>query len=191
LNKKGLLIVLSSPSGGGKTAILQEIIRRRPKYLYSISSTTRPPRGYEVNGKDYNFISEAEFQRKIETNEFIEWAEVHGFLYGTDRPVIEEWLRQGQFVLLDLDVKGGSAIMRQYPDNSVAIFIDPPSIETLRLRLTRRGSESEAEIERRLARLPMEMKMSKIYPHHVINDDFKLTVQAVLAIIDSVGHRKG
>jgi len=164
---------------------MAEILRLRPHYSYSVSSTTRPPRGYEVDGQDYHFISEDAFRAKISNGDFLEYAEVHTFLYGTDKLRLSEHLKNGDYLLLDLDVHGGNAVLKLYPKHTIAIFIDPPSIEELRRRLKLRGSESDEEIEQRLSRYPMEQKLSESYPFRVINDNLEQAVEEIVTIIDN------
>ena len=187
MSKRGRLIVISAPSGGGKSAILNEVLRRRPEYAYSLSTTTRPRRHYEVEGEHYHFVSQDEFRRKIKAGDFAEWAEVHGNLYGTQRKTLERELEQGRYVLLDIDVYGGEAIRNLYPDETIAIFLFPPSITELRRRLANRGSEDSEAIEQRLSRYSMEKKKGEAYPIHIVNDDLEKAVQEVLEVIDSAG----
>ena len=180
----GLLIFLASPSGGGKTTIIHELLKRFPdEFAYSVSSTTREPRPGEIDGRDYHFLSEEEFRRKIERGEFLEWEHVHDYLYGTDKLKIEELLAKGKKVLLDLDVKGTLNVSKKYPHQSITIFIVPPSKDELLNRLKKRGTDSEQEIERRLERYKMEMEYAKYFQHVVVNDDLSQAVNRVLQII--------
>lgn len=181
---KGLLCVLSSPSGGGKTSVIQEVLRRKPEYDYSISATTRPKRGHEIDGKDYFFLSEKEFKEKIKKGDFIEWAEVHGYLYGTPRESLETKLADGKIILLDIDVEGGMSIKKLYPDQSLLIFLKPPSVETLIDRLKHRSTETEAQIQKRLERIPKEMAYADFYDAVIINNDFDRTVTEVIETIE-------
>ncbi|NOY78136.1 MAG: guanylate kinase [Calditrichaeota bacterium] len=182
---KGLLCVLSSPSGGGKTSVIREILRRKPDYTYSISATTRPRRGHEKDGIDYYFLSKKDFEEGIKRGDFIEWAEVHGHLYGTPRESIEVKLKQGKVVLLDIDVEGGMAIKRLYTDRALLIFLKPPSVETLVERLKKRSTETEAQIKKRLERIPKEMAFADFYDVVIINDDFDQTVNQVIEAIET------
>lgn len=175
--------MLSAPSGGGKSTVIKEILRRRRDFTYSVSCTTRPKRNYEVEGVHYHFLTRAEFERRIAAGRFVEWAEVHNDLYGTDHAIIEQALCEGRNVLLDLDVNGGENITLAFPD-SVLIFLYPPSLDELRRRLRLRGSDDEAAIERRLSRYPMEKAKGNIYPFRIINDNLETTVGKVLEILD-------
>ena len=140
--KSGLLMVISAPSGAGKTSICRELFKEVPGLAYSVSFTTRPPRPGEKNGKDYYFITEAEFRSSVEKKEFLEWNDVYGYLYGTSRSFVESVLREGRDLLLDVDTKGAKNI-REACAGAVFIFILPPSERELRERLDRRGSETE------------------------------------------------
>ena len=164
--------------------MIQEVLRRKPEYAYSISATTRPRRGHEIDGKDYFFLNEKEFKEKIEKGDFIEWAEVHGYLYGTPRESIETKLKEGKIVLLDIDVEGGMSIKKLYPDRSLLIFLKPPSIEALIERLMHRSTETEDQIKKRLERIPKEMAYADFYDVVIINDDFNRTVTEVIETIE-------
>jgi guanylate kinase len=183
--RQGLLCVISSPSGGGKTSIIRELIRRHPEYRYSISATTRPKRQYETDGKDYFFLSDEEFDRWLREGEFIEWAEVHGYRYGTPKRPIEAMLKEGAVVLLDIDVIGGMNVRRLFPEQSLLIFLKPPSLEVLKERLRGRKSESPEQIQRRLERLPMEMQYANAYDVQIVNDEFDRTVDEVDRVIQN------
>ncbi len=148
-----------------------------------MSCTTRPIRHYEIDGVHYHFLSQDEFESRINAGRFLEYEEVHGNLYGTDRDVIEAALTAGKNVLLDIDVNGGEALQDVFPE-SVLIFLYPPSIEELRHRLRKRGSDDEASIERRLSRYPMEKEKGDAYPFRIVNDDLEKTVLEVLKVIE-------
>jgi len=181
----GLLVVLSSPSGGGKTTVINEILKHNDqKFEYSTSATTRQPRPGEINGKDYSFLSEQEFLAKVRQGEFLEWEQVHQFYYGTPKDRIDQLLKEGKTVLLDIDVMGGLNIKKLYPENAITVFIEPPSLEKLIERLKNRQSESPQEIDKRLKRIPLEMKMKYQYDYIVINDKLKTTVERVIEIIN-------
>ncbi len=183
-NKPGLLVVISAPSGGGKTTVIREILKSCDDlFQYSVSATTRKPRGHEKDGVDYYFISEEEFQRRVEAGDFIEWAKVHGHYYGTPRQPIDEAIARGKIIFLDIDVQGGLEIKKQYGDDALLIFIMPPSIEELEKRLRGRKTDSEAEIAKRLAAVPVEIEKSRFYDAVVVNNDLQETVKKVREIV--------
>jgi len=179
-----ILFVLSSPSGGGKTTIRRAVLKELPQLAYSVSYTSRSPRPGEVEGVDYFFISREEFEEKIKREEFIEWAEVHGNLYGTSRKFIDDQLSSGKDVLLDIDVQGANEIKKKKGNSVCLIFLLPPSLEVLRSRLIKRG-ESEEEIKRRLSRARFEMEMLEQYNYKVVNYDLSQAVRDVSSIITS------
>lgn len=183
LSKPGKLIVLSAPSGGGKSTIIKEILKQRPDCVYSVSCTTRPKREYEIEDIHYHFLDQEDFLSRIAAGVFLEWEQVHGDYYGTDRREIEAALSQGRSVLLDLDVNGGERILEYFPD-SILIFIYPPSLDELRNRLAKRGSDSPEAIEKRLSRYPMEKAKGDCYPYRVVNDRLDETVERVLQILE-------
>lgn len=184
VDTRGLLVVISSPSGGGKTAVVQGLLQRDPeRFVYAVTATTRPPRPGEQHGVHYYFVSPAEFAQMRDGGELVEWAEVHGFLYGTPRRSIEEPLRQGKAVLMAIDVKGGQAVRHLFPDRSLLIFIKPPSMRVLRERLMKRSTEGAAEIAKRLERVAMEMAASRNYDYVVVNRDLERTVARVAKLV--------
>lgn len=184
MNNKGRLIVVSAPSGAGKSSIINEVMRIRPAYVYSVSSTTRAPREHEVDGVHYYFLSKEEFQKRARNDEFAEWAELHANYYGTEHRAIRKLLDEGKTVLLDVDVIGGQNLLKLYA-NSLLIFIKPPSFEELRRRLLGRAADKMEDIEIRLRRYQMEMQEGARYPHQVVNDDLSRAVKEVLHIIDN------
>lgn len=157
-DKKGKIIVFSGPSGGGKTTIVKEILKNLPEIVFSISTTTRPRRKTEKDGVEYFFISEAEFLKKIENNEFIEWEKFYDYYYGTYKSFVEENIDLGKPVLLELDVKGALTIKRLYPYSHL-IYISPPSFEELERRLRQRQTESESDFVKRIDRAKMELSL--------------------------------
>jgi len=185
LNNRGQLFVLSGSSGGGKTTIIHEVLSIRKDFVFSVSSTTREPREHEKEGVDYHFLKRDEFLKRRDAGEFIEWAEVHKHLYGTEHRQIDKMLELGQNVILDLDVYGASSIHDLFP-NAVLIFIFPPSVEELRRRLENRGTNTPEQIELRLSRYPFERARGEAYPYHVLNDNLMDTVDSVLEIIEDV-----
>ncbi len=179
---KGLLFVVSGPSGVGKNAILNEVLKRRADLFYSISATTRPPRRNEVNGVDYFFLSEEEFRHSIEKGEFLEWARVYGKYYGTPRKTVEEHLNKGEHVIMDVDIQGAAQIRQNIPE-AILIFIFPPSREELKRRLIGRKSENEETIKKRLANLEEELASVFRYDYVVVNDHLENACRRVEAII--------
>jgi guanylate kinase len=177
-------IILSAPSGGGKTTIAKTLLSRRQDLGYSVSCTTRAPRDTEVPGRDYYFISRAEFLAKREENEFAESAVVHGNLYGTLRSEVKRVLATGRHVVMDIDVQGAVQFMRAFPD-SVTIFILPPSAEVLLERLRARQTESPAQLAARLQSALQELQQVAEYEYIVVNDDLERAVSSVESIIDA------
>ncbi len=177
----GLLVVVSSPSGGGKTTIVNAV-KERMGLEYSVSTTTRPPRSGEKDGIHYNFVSKNDFLRYIRDNRFAEWAKVHGHLYGTDRGYIREKLEQGKTVLLDIDVQGALRIKKDLP-GAVLIFISPPSMETLEKRLRGRATNSEESVRLRLERAEDEIQKSEFYDYTLVNEDLEKTIEETQKII--------
>ena len=177
-------VILSAPSGGGKTTIARMLLSRRPDLGYSVSCTTRTPRTGEVPGRDYNFISRAEFIAKREQGAFAESAEVHGNLYGTLKAEVDRVIRGGQHVVMDIDVQGAVQFIRAFP-TSVTIFILPPSAEVLLERLRGRNTESSAQLAARLQSALQELQQVDEYEYVVINDDLERAVASVESIIDA------
>lgn len=174
----GKLIVLSAPSGAGKTTIAREIMRLNPVLVFSVSATTRPRREAEKEGRDYYFLSREEFRARVAAGAFVEWEEVYGNYYGTLKAEIDGVLRRGDSVLFDVDVKGGLSIKKQYPA-ALLVFIRPPSVAILLERLRNRHTEDEQTIGLRMERVPMEMEHGKAFDHEVVNDDLSETVLRV------------
>ena len=186
---KGFLVVISAPSGGGKTTIIRKVLENRDTdFRYSISVTTRPRRINEQNGKDYYFIDAKTFEQKIRAGEFVEWAEVHGYYYATPKKPLDQWLEEGKIVFLDLDVQGGLEIKKKYRDAAVLIFVKPPSRQSLVERLKNRKTESDEQITKRLERFPVEMEQAKHYDYKIVNEDLEDTVKEVLRIVQK--HRE-
>jgi guanylate kinase len=178
----GRLIVISAPSGAGKTTIAREILLRNPSLAFSVSATTRPRRATEIDGKDYVFLEKDEFRRRVDAGEFVEWEEIYGEYYGTLRSAIDAALKEGKHLLFDVDVKGGLSIKRAYPQ-ALLIFIAPPSVEELKQRLITRHTENADTLARRLARVPMEMSLGERFDHTVVNDDLATAIQEVQTLV--------
>ncbi len=181
-NRNSFLIILSAPSGGGKTTICRAILDSMPEVHYSISYTTRTPRSGEVNGESYFFISEEEFRNKISENDFLEYARVHGNLYGTSRSYILERFAKGYNVIMDIDVQGAESIFQSCID-CITIFLLPPSMEVLRSRLVERGLDDNKTIDVRLNNAEKEIEMIPKYQYLVINDDLQCAINEVKSII--------
>ena len=183
---KRFLIILLSPSGGGKSSIANRILADSDNIDYSISYTTRPARGKEVNGIDYNFISDEEFDELLQRNEFLEYAEVHGYMYGTSRKFIEDILESGHHAILDIDVQGALQIIEKGVD-VVTVFILPPSEKVLVERLKKRKTDSQKVIEIRLKNSRDEIDYLDLnkFQYLVVNDNFEVAVQDVKQIISA------
>ncbi|MFN0157403.1 MAG: guanylate kinase [Bacteroidota bacterium] len=179
---QGKLIVISAPSGSGKTTIAREIMKRNPGLGFSVSATTRKRRDTEIDGRDYFFLTDEEFRRRVAAGEFVEWEEMYGNLYGTLKTEIDRAISNGQHLVFDVDVKGGRSIKELYTD-ALLIFICPPSLDTLKQRLTGRRTEDEAALARRLDRVPMEMEMGKGFDITVVNDDLERATAEVDRIV--------
>jgi guanylate kinase len=180
----GFLLVLSGPSGAGKGTLVERLIVARPECVFSISSTTRPKRAGEDDGVQYEFVTRHEFERRRSAGYFLEWAEVHGHLYGTPMRFVDQQVHAGRIVVLDVDVQGGASVRRARPE-AVSVFIYPPSIDALRQRLLKRGMDAPEVIERRLRDAPGELEQYKYYDYLVMNDDLERAVARLVAIVDS------
>ncbi|MFH0901284.1 MAG: guanylate kinase [Pseudomonadota bacterium] len=179
---KGLLVVVSSPSGAGKTTICRRLLGEFGKLCFSVSCTTRQPRQGERDGVDYRFVSPAEFQRMVEAGEFAEFADVHGNRYGTPRSAVSQALDEGKDVLFDIDWQGGKQLRAKFADDAVMIWILPPSLRVLEERLRRRATDSIEAIERRLATAKQELLHYDSYDYLVVNDDLDRAYDETRAI---------
>lgn len=182
MNKEGLLVVMSAPSGAGKTTLCEEIVRCFPDLHHSVSYTTRSPRPGEKDGEDYHFVSKEKFQEMIDNGRFAEWAEVHGNRYGTATDSIREYQRNGLEVILDIDEQGAKQLRNEFP-NGVYIYILPPSWEELEERLRSRRTDSNSDIEKRLENAKEELRYIECYDYIVVNDDFNEAVSTLKSII--------
>lgn len=183
MNRVGKLIILSGPSGVGKTTICNKIIQQRSDIVYSISATSRQRRKGEKHGREYYFLSEDEFKNWIKQEKFVEYAIVHGNYYGTPREFLEENLKKGLNVLMDIDVQGAKKLMNLYPDG-IFIFLLPPNFDELKKRLLKRNTDDEKEISNRLKTAEEEMKYMRDYRYVVKNENLEETVTEILKIID-------
>jgi len=180
--QNGRLYVVSAPSGAGKTTLCEAARQHLPHLIYSVSSTTRPPRAGEQEGKDYFFVSVDQFREGIENGQWAEWAKVHDNYYGTSAAFIDTHRAAGRDVLLDIDVQGARQIVKRYPD-AVTIFIMAPSLNILRQRLKRRGLDSDAVIATRMHNAQAEIDRRWMYRHVVINDDLDTAIDSFVAIL--------
>lgn len=181
-SRMGNLFVVSAPSGAGKTTICRSALKRLPDLLYSVSYTTRAPRTGEKDGRDYHFISRSRFEKKIEADQWAEWARVHGNYYGTSATFIEQGLASGRDILLDIDVQGTMQLLNKFP-GSITVFILPPSFEVLRQRIESRGTDSREVIEQRLNNARFEMDRKEMYRHRIINADLETAIAELIGII--------
>ena len=182
MNKKGRLFVVSAPSGAGKTTLCEKIIKRVPGVVQSVSMTTREKRPGEKDGKDYFFVSVAEFKKRLKNNEFIEYAKVFDNYYGTPRKFVETNINKNKDVVLTIDVQGAMQIRKTFKKDCVFIFILPPSIKHLRGRLQKRKTDSNMQINQRLRVAKKELTFLKYYDYEVINDDIKIAFEQLKAI---------
>jgi guanylate kinase len=179
---RGMLIVVSSPSGGGKGTLIDRVLKTVPGVSYSVSYTTRAPRGTEQNGREYFFVSTEAFEDMIRRSEFLEWANVYGHLYGTNLIQVERELSAGHDIILEIDVQGAASI-REKVNDAVSIFILPPSFELLRQRLLSRGTDSPVDLEKRLRGAPAEVEQHKSFQYVILNDDINRASQQLASVI--------
>lgn len=168
------LIVISAPSGAGKTTLCQKLLKDFPELVLSISSTTRAPRGTEKHGQEYFFLTHDEFQKKISEDRFAEWASVHENYYGTSKEVIEKAFTANRPVLLDIDVQGAEQLRKSYPDQSLLIFISPPNLKVLEARLRARKTDQEETIQRRLKNAALELTAAKNFDAVIVNENLEV-----------------
>jgi guanylate kinase len=188
MKRKGLLVVISAPSGAGKSTLVRTLLRQRRNLVFSISATTRLPRPGEKDGREYFFVSEAAFRAMRARKELVEWAVVHGQLYGTPRRYLERMRAAGKDVLLDIDVQGALQVKRRFPE-AVLIFVSAPSFGDLKRRLRHRQSESAAQIRRRLQDARRELRSVGRYDYQVINDRIPRAVRKLEAILEAESTR--
>jgi guanylate kinase len=182
------LLVISAPSGAGKTTLCHKLLKDFPGLVLSISSTTRAPRGQEKHGLEYFFLRPEEFEAQIKANRFAEWAKVHGNYYGTSKDVIEQAFKNGKTVLLDIDVQGAASLRKSYPIECYTIFIAPPTLQALESRLRARKTDTEETIQKRIRNAAEEMKAMTSFDQIVINDQLETAYAELVAL---VGHHVG
>lgn len=185
MDKKGKLIVVSAPSGTGKTTIVKSILSQFDNLVFSVSATTRKKRENEINGVDYFFISEEDFHKKVDNEEFAEWERFYDYCYGTLKYYINENINKGFNVLLELDVKGALTIKQNYPD-SVLLYIAPPSFEELVNRLIKRNTESEDELVKRIDRAKMELGVKDKFDYVIVNNKLDEAIKETKELIERI-----
>ena len=181
-------IVLSAPSGAGKTTIARALVRDSEDVVFSVSATTRPARDGEADGVDYDFLSETVFRAMIEADEFVEWAEVHGHLYGTSRRALQAALDEDRFLILDVDVQGAMQMRERVPD-VVLVFVLPPSADALVERLAERGTEGEDTVAQRIENARAELEQASRFDYIVINENLDQAIGEVRSIVSAEGRR--
>lgn len=183
LNNKGKIFVFTAPSGAGKTSIAKRILEDYPEFVFSISATTRAKRDNEVDGKDYFFLTEKDFLKRLDNDEFVEWEKFYDYYYGTLKSFINDNLNQGKSLVLDVDVKGAVNIINSYKE-AISFFIMPPNKEVLKERLIRRNTETEEDLKKRVDRANMELTYSDKFHYQILNKDLNSAVAEVKNIIN-------
>lgn len=182
--EQGYIFVISSPSGGGKTTVIRALKEKGYDLEYSISATTRPKRDGEVDGKDYFFVTEKQFQKHVEQHDFIEYANVYGLNYGTYKSQVDDCLSNGKIIVLDIDVQGALKLKRLYPQ-AVLVFLLPPSLDVLETRLRNRATDKKDVIEQRLKIAKDELELADQYDFQIINLNIQNTVRQITSIIEA------
>lgn len=181
----GKLLIFSAPSGSGKTTIVKAVLEKIPNLEFSISACSRAPRKNEINGKDYYFLNVEEFRQKIDNHEFVEWEEVYtNQFYGTLKSELKRIWDKGNHIVFDVDVIGGLNIRKQFPENSLSVYIKAPSLEVLRSRLVNRGTETEAQIEKRIAKAEYELGFAGKFDVVIVNDILEIAIEQTINSIN-------
>ena len=181
---QGRLIIISAPSGAGKTTIVKQLINRIKNLSFSVSACSRKKRPKEVHGRDYYFLSLEEFKKKIDNNEFLEWEEVYdGHFYGTLKKEVDQKINSGQNILLELDIVGGLKVKKIYGEKALSIFIMPPSIDVLEKRLLKRGTESSENLQKRIHKARLEIKSADQFDVIIVNDDINRAIPEAIEIV--------
>lgn len=181
---QGKVIIVSAPSGAGKTSIVRHLLEQVPELKFSISATTRPKRDYEIDGKDYYFLTPEQFKERLANEEFLEWQEVYADqFYGSLKSEVERIWSNGQAVIFDVDVLGGLNIKKFYGDEALSVFIEPPTMEELENRLKNRGTETDASLKKRLAKAEYELSFAPQFDKIVLNDDLKTAQQEMIDLV--------
>ncbi len=183
MNNAKNIIVISAPSGGGKSVVSKYILANFPEFKFSISTTTRTKRSDEADGEHYHFVTKDEFLKKVKNDEFVEYEEIFGNYYGTLKSEVETALLNSEKLLFDIDVKGAYSIKKYYPNNAILIFLNPPSIEILENRLRNRQTETEEQVKKRIARAKMEIEMSQNFDYIILNDNLNDALREIDKII--------
>ena len=182
----GKVIIFSAPSGSGKTTIVRQLLQRYPQLEFSVSATSRAPRGTERDGVDYYFLTQEEFRQAVAGNRFVEWEEVYqGTCYGTLRSEMERIWQKGHIIAFDVDVMGGINLKRLFGDDACSVFVMPPSVEELRRRLEGRGTDAPEVIDRRIAKAEFELTKAPEFDRVVVNDRLEEAVEEVCSILDA------
>jgi len=185
VKKKGIIFVITAPSGTGKTTIIRAILKILQNVVYSISATTREKRPNEQDGVDYFFIDESTFLQKIEANQFVEWEKVYDYYYGTPKSFVEKILSEGKSILLEVEVKGALSIKKVYPE-AIMIYLLPPSLEELGKRLRERKTESESDFQKRIERAKMELSLKDKFDYFIVNNNLNTAILEVKELIENL-----
>ncbi len=184
MNKQGKLIICSAPSGSGKTTLVQHLLGQDLKLFFSISATSRKPRGEEQHGREYYFLTQEDFKKKIEEEAFVEWEEVYeGCFYGTLKSEVQHLLEAGKNVIFDVDVVGGLNLKKYYGKEALAIFIAPPSVEELERRLHNRGTDTEEVIAKRVAKSEYELSFREQFDYVVVNEELEKAQNEIVTVV--------